>query len=204
MVDLPETRHSLLIRLRSMDDTTAWEEFVVIYEAAIYRFARCKGLQRADAEDVTQEVLQAVYGRLPDWELREGGGSFRAWLFRATRNLAARTWNDRHRYVPWRHDTTGDGEVDHLPDPSAEDQTLFELEYRRAVFHRAAEQVRHEVRSSTWTAFWMTAVEGVTAEETARHLKISVGSVYTAKCRVLARMRAMIRGLEADGSCRPT
>ena len=42
-------------------------EFVLIYEQALVAFARRKGLQSADAQDVTQEVLQAVEGKVGQW-----------------------------------------------------------------------------------------------------------------------------------------
>ncbi len=98
MSDLPETRHSLILRLRELDDSAAWGEFVAIYEAAIYRFARRKRLHHADAEDVTQEVLRAVLRRIPNWEASDQQGCFRAWLFRVTRNLFARAWHEQLIY----------------------------------------------------------------------------------------------------------
>ena len=59
MSELPQTRHSLLVRLRE-NSADAWSEFLEVYEQSIYRFARRRGLQDADAWDVTQDVLAAV------------------------------------------------------------------------------------------------------------------------------------------------
>ena len=53
----PETRASLLIRVRDPADQAAWHEFVEIYRPIILRLARQKGMQEADAEDVAQQVL---------------------------------------------------------------------------------------------------------------------------------------------------
>ena len=50
----PDTRKSLLIRLNESSHDDAWPEFVEIYEPLIYRLAKAKGLQHADAEDMTQ------------------------------------------------------------------------------------------------------------------------------------------------------
>jgi hypothetical protein len=60
MSSTPETRASLLIRVRDPADQAAWHEFVEIYRPVILRLARQKGMQEADADDVAQQVLVAV------------------------------------------------------------------------------------------------------------------------------------------------
>ena len=196
MPDLPETRHSLLVRLREVDDAPAWTEFVAIYESAIYRYARHKGLQGADAEDVTQAVLEAVYNRIDRWDADKARGSFRVWLFRVTRNLAAKAWNDWRRNPVRASGSMAEPLLAEIPEPSEEEKSIFELEYRRSLFHWAAEKVRDDVQEATWTAFRMTAVDGVTPKDAAGQLGISVASVYTAKCRVLSRIREIIQRTE--------
>ena len=54
MLSLPDTRHSLLVRLRDTADQAAWQQFAELYEPAILRLARRQGLQHADAADLTQ------------------------------------------------------------------------------------------------------------------------------------------------------
>jgi len=56
----PLTRASLLVRLRDPNDGEAWKDFVRLYAAVIYGFARKRGLQDADAADLMQEVLRSV------------------------------------------------------------------------------------------------------------------------------------------------
>jgi RNA polymerase sigma-70 factor (ECF subfamily) len=50
MNSTPETRQSLLIRVRNPADQAAWHEFVEIYRPVILRLARQKGMQEADAD----------------------------------------------------------------------------------------------------------------------------------------------------------
>lgn len=56
----PETRPSLLVRIRDISDQVAWQEFVEIYAPLIHAYSLRRGLQDADAADVSQQVLQSI------------------------------------------------------------------------------------------------------------------------------------------------
>ena len=94
MPDLPQTRQSLLLRLKQRSHD-AWEEFLQIYEKAIYEFCRKRGLQDADSRDVTQEVLAAVDKRVETWNSDPQKGKFRGWIFRVARNMAVDKFVER-------------------------------------------------------------------------------------------------------------
>ena len=68
MALLPDTRYTLLARLAEPADSAAWSEFVSIYEEAIFRYSRNRGLQEADAREVVQVVLLAVHQAVGDWQ----------------------------------------------------------------------------------------------------------------------------------------
>src|SRR5687768_14232325 len=76
----PETRASLILRLPNTADVVAWDEFVLEYGPLVYRVARRRGLQPADADGLVQEVFSAVAKQVGDWILRLDRGRFRAWL----------------------------------------------------------------------------------------------------------------------------
>ncbi len=192
----PTTRPSLLVRLRDPNDERAWEEFVEIYTPLIGRVARSRGLQNADAADLAQEVFRAVAGAIDRYDLDPSKGSFRAWLFRIARNLAINLLNARKR----QPQGTGDPDIQSLleqqPSSEAEETRQFDDEYRRRLFRWAAEQVQSEFRESTWQAFWRTGVEGREPRAVAEELGMSVGAVYIARSRVMARLRARIETVE--------
>jgi len=91
------TRASLVLRIRDPGDHSARGEFAARYAPLVYRFARKRGLQDADAADVTQEVLQAVAVAIKRLDYDPNRGSFRGWLFIMTRNLLINHLNRQAR-----------------------------------------------------------------------------------------------------------
>jgi RNA polymerase sigma factor (sigma-70 family) len=198
LTEPPLTRPSLLVRLKAPRDERAWAEFVEIYEPLIYRVARRKGLQEADADDLTQEVLHAVAGAIERWDLNPARGSFRSWLFRITRNLIVNLMAARRRQSA-SYGTGGTDMVALLeaqPAPEGEDSVLFEAEYRRRVFACAADRIRGSFHQTTWQAFWRTGVEGHDVNSVAVSLGLTPGAVYVARSRVMARLRQEIDQIE--------
>ena len=84
MSEPPGTRASLLIRIRNPDDREAWRQLVALYAPLIHGLARQRGLQDADAADLTQEVLRAVAVAAPGLVYDPDRGSFRGWLYTVT------------------------------------------------------------------------------------------------------------------------
>ncbi|MBC8289933.1 MAG: sigma-70 family RNA polymerase sigma factor [Planctomycetes bacterium] len=199
MSQIPETRPSLLLRLRDPQDSDAWREFLDIYEPLIQRLARRKGFQDADARELAQDVFVAVSGAIDRWNPDRSRGTFRGWLFRIARNLMINLLRRQGRHPT----ATGDSDFLKLlheqPDPNAEETAFFDLEYRRELFRWAAERTRQEVNEATWKAFRETCVEGRSADHVAEELGMSRGAVYVAKSRVMARLRKQIQTVESEG-----
>jgi RNA polymerase sigma factor (sigma-70 family) len=194
---VPGTRPSLLVRLRNAQDERAWAEFVAIYSPLIHKLARRKGFQDADADDLVQEVLQAVAFAIDRWDPDPARGSFRNWLFRIARNMMINFLANQNRQP------RGAGGID-LPAPlesqsamSMEDSMQFDLAYKQQCFRWAAGQIRHEFQENTWRAFWETWVVGKKPKDVAAELGKNVGAVYMARSRVVARLRQVIEGVES-------
>src|SRR4051794_39713727 len=193
MDETPATRPSLLVRLRDPRDERAWGEFLEIYSPLVYRLARRKGFQDADAADLAQEVFRAVAAAIDRWDPDPSRGSFRGWLFRIARNLMINALAGQARRPRGTGDTDANRILGERAAPSEEDSAMFEAEYMRGVFGWAVERVRGEFREANWQAFWQTGVEGKDAGEVAEALGMSVGAVYKSKSRVMARLRQVIQ-----------
>ena len=193
---VPDTRNSLILRLTDKRDVEAWDQFVSIYEPLVYRLARAKGFQDADAREIVQEVMVAVSRAVERWEPDPARGRFRDWLFRIARNLIIK-FLTRRKYRPIGSGDSGIAELlERQIDPACDESAMFDLEYRREVFRWAAEQVREQVKQSTWRAFWMTSVDGHAISDVARELQLSVGAVHIARSRVCGRLREAVQKFE--------
>src|SRR5262245_25085646 len=190
MAEVPATRPSLLVRLRDAHDHEAWADFVRLYAPVVYRFARRKGLQDADAADLTQEVLRGVAGSIGRLDFDPRQGMFRSWLF----TLAHRRLSDHLASRQRRERGSGDSATLQLlnEQPDKGDEERWDQDLEREVFAHAAERIRPAFSATTWQAFWQTAVEGKSGKEVARALGLTVGAVYLAKSRVMVRLKEQI------------
>jgi len=194
---IPETRASLLIRVRDPADQAAWQEFVEIYRPVILRLARKKGMQEADAEDVAQQVLVAVAIAVEQRGHDPQRARFRTWLGRVAHNAVL---NALTRGKPDRG--SGDSALlavlNQHESPTSPDSDLLRLEYRREVFRWAAREVRQEFHQATWNAFWLTAVEGRPVEAVAEDLAKNRGAIYAARSRVMRRIQEKVTEYEQE------
>ena len=79
----------------------------------------------------------------------------------------------------------------------------WEADYYHAIFNWAAERIRGEFQDSTWQAFWRTTIEERDGKEVAESLGLSVGAVYVAKSRVIARLKQEIQSVDAESVMPP-
>ena len=187
----PETRPSLLVRLKDASDTKAWDAFIEVYEPMIFGFCKKRGIEDTDARDVTQDVLQSVVSAIKKLEYDRTRGLFRNWLFRVVRNKLVDHLRRGAKQVQGSGQTAVHQVLAQTPVEELENEWDREAETR--LFEWACQQVRPCVANATWVAFWMSAVEQKSSREVAEATGLSVGGVYTAKSRVVARIRTMIR-----------
>lgn len=190
MTESPETRLTLIVRLKDRDDQAAWGEFLEIYRPLVYRLAVAKGLQHADAEDVAQQVFGSVARAVDRWQPDEGRARFRTWLTTIARHAIL---NVLSRRAPDRASgETAERELLAGQAAATADSELLLAESRREIFQWAARRVRDEFEPQTWDAFWLTAVEGRAIAEAAAATQKQLGAIYAARSRVMRRLRQIV------------
>jgi RNA polymerase sigma-70 factor (ECF subfamily) len=191
-----QTRPSLLVRVRDPADAAAWDAFVAVYAPMVYRYARRRGLQDADAADLTQEVLAEVARCIRSFEYRPEVGRFRDWLGTLTRRKLGRQLGRKARQG-----------VEHLVDLDSEHPGCaaasqpdpeWDVAFAQGVWNAAIEQSRGRFEPLTWRAFERVWVDGLSAAETAAELGLPIEKVYVAKSRVLKRLEEQVRLLAED------
>ena len=188
----PETRPSLILRLRNPDDLLAWQEFVEVYQPLICSLAVRRGLQKADADDVSQEVLTNVARHIDKWTSDGKATSFRRWLATITRNETFLLFRKRAR----QPELGLDSQIGQVANEVQEDE--FELEHERQLFAWAARQVQGRFQANTWQAFWLTAVDGCKAADISTKLGMSVAQVYVARSRVMTALKGAVENSEFE------
>jgi RNA polymerase sigma-70 factor (ECF subfamily) len=181
--------------LQDGGDNAAWEEFASIYRPIIVRIALRKQLQFDDAEDLAQQALLLVLKNISKWKTDPARARFRTWLQTVVRNA---TINALSRQPKDRASggTTSLQQLNQSPDKS--DSLWFDLQWQRETLRWAAQQIRGEFESATWTAFWDTAIEELSAQEVAERIGKSVGAVYIARSRVMQKIKQRIADLDED------
>ena len=193
MDNWPETSESLILRLNDAQDAAAWNDFLAIYRPVVIRMARRRGLQRADADDLTQRVFMSVARKVGSWQPCTAEARFRTWLGRIARNAIL---NELTRGKPDRAVGGGrdDALINQVPDRNELSSVLL-LETHRQSMALAMSAVKPEFSTTTWKMFFQTAIEQRSVKETAEQFGRSSGAVYIARCRVMQRIREHLQNL---------
>ena len=137
------TPASLLTRVKDSANRDAWEEFVQQYSPVVYGFARTRGLQDADAADITQDVLWSVSRHIHKMEYDPARGTFRGWLYTVTRNKIYNFLAVRRKRLLGSGGGMNQKRLDAVPDESAHPEPEWELEYWRMLSARAMQLVKN-------------------------------------------------------------
>jgi RNA polymerase sigma-70 factor, ECF subfamily len=172
----------------------AWERFVRLYSPVVYRWCRRSGLTADDAADVFQEVLSAVMLHLSDFHRDGSRDSFSGWLAAITRNKVRDLYRRRRGKAEARGGTTAQLQMAEIPQPPEPSEELIRPDAESAAWlsRRALDLIRAEFENRTWDAFWRVTIQGQPSSQVAEDLKMSIPAVYTAKSRVLRRLRQIM------------
>ena len=168
-----------------------FEGIVRTHGSMVYRLALVQTRNRADAEDVFQDVFVALVRRMA-----RGGRGFesaehvRAWLLRATidrgRDLARAAWRRRTQSLDEFPVELAEGLFRCAPD---QERRIIEREEARALWHAVG-----ELPPKLRAAVHLFYVEGLSCEETARALGVTVSTVTTRLARARKQLERSLKG----------
>ena len=188
------THVSLLTEACSGSDR-AWGRLVDLYQPLVYGWLRRQGVVHHDAEELTQDVLAVVVQELDNFEHRGRTGGFRRWLREITVHRSLGFW----RAGRLRTSATGGSGFDQiLQQLESSDSPItrtWDQEHDQFVLRQLLDRMATQFDRATVTAFQRLTFDEAEPELVARELGISIGAAYSAKSRVLRRLRQEAAGL---------
>ncbi len=140
------TSLSLLERLRERDESvnrqTDWRRFFDIYEPLLRSWARRKGMEPADADDLVQSVLTVVVRRLADFQHNGRLGAFRNWLKTITFHCVQEFWRARAGSPAGVGGSDVQMLLAELQDPNSPTSRMWDEEHDRHVMQALLQQLR--------------------------------------------------------------
>ncbi len=191
----------LLEQLRAVDQD-AWSEFVERFRFPIVSFSRKLGLNEEEAEDAAQETLLSFARAFRAGQYDSDKGRLSSWLFGIARHRVL----DVARRRRSKEEVIGAGEGESsfwscVGDPRQMSEA-FEESWRETVFEACLAQVRKEVKASTFEAFELLSMRGMTPDAVAEQLGITRNAVFIAKHRVVTKLRERIAEYEDASAAR--
>jgi RNA polymerase sigma-70 factor (ECF subfamily) len=196
--DSLQTRQSLLVRLRDLDDAESWNRFYATYERAVRGLAKKRGLTDAEAEEVSQEVFKRIAEKIHSFEPAARAGSFRRWLYQLARWRADDKIRERGRLQvePIEDPTTGlNTTVQRIPAPEDLDESL-EADARRQLIQVALDRLKRRMNPRDIQIFQLLIVEQWSVSKVARFFRLATASVYVVRHRVGRQLREELAHIE--------
>lgn len=198
------TRHSLLSRLRNLDDTDSWHTFFNNYWRLLYNVARKSGLNDDEAQDVVQETVIAVARKMPEFRYDPARGSFKQWLLLITRRRihdhlrrAYRTLPDSEGVVERNKVAVEEVPAASLP-PDAEMDAEWDAEWRANLLQAALARLRQTANPKHYQVFDYCVLQDLGASEVARMLGMNAAQVYLVKHRMSHAVRQTVKAIERE------
>jgi RNA polymerase sigma-70 factor (ECF subfamily) len=185
------TSLTLLERIRNRDDD-AWRRLLHLYSPLVLHWCKQRNVRGQDAEDVLQDVFEAVSNSLSAFRRDRPGDTFRGWLHGITRNKLRDYFRRLGNQPQALGGSAGERQLQEIADQETPEDPPDVL---GALYHRALELVRSEFESRTWEAFWRSAIDGHPTDVIATDLGVSAAAVRKSKSRVLHRLRQEVGDL---------
>jgi RNA polymerase sigma-70 factor, ECF subfamily len=165
-------------------DVVAFEELVGHYQRKVYTFALALSGDPEQAKDLSQDALVKVYRSLGSYRFQS---SFSTWLYSVVRNTfldERRSKLARERSID--HSSAGALEEE-LDSAVGAEESLLREEARRELL-----SALHQVPEPFREVVFLTDLQGLAYDETAKVLSVRVGTVKSRLSRGREALRAIL------------
>jgi RNA polymerase sigma-70 factor (ECF subfamily) len=175
-----------LVTQARQGDTEAFNGLAERYQRNIFRLAQNITQNREDAEDVLQETFLKAYEHLPEFH---GDSKFYTWIVRIAVNealmkLRKRKWDK----TVWLDEPINTGE-DNVAREIAVWEDNPEQRYSKEELHDILDKAVNGLAPPYRTVFVLRDMEGLSTEETAEALDLSVPAVKSRLLRARLQLR---------------
>jgi RNA polymerase sigma-70 factor, ECF subfamily len=186
-VNEPVSDELALVQAAKAGDIGAFEQLVKRYDRNVFRIAQHITHNREDAEDVVQEAFLKAYSNLAQFQ---GQSKFYTWLVRIAVNEALMKLRRRRpeRFVSLDEDVKTEDDSS-LPREVADWSPNPEQMYKTAELREILSRTIQGLPPGFRTVFVLRDVEGLSTEETAEALELSVPAVKSRLLRARLQLR---------------
>lgn len=185
-VSEPVSDELRLVQAAKAGDISAFEELVKRYDRNVFRIAQHITQNREDAEDVVQDAFLKAYSNLDQFQ---GQSKFYTWLVRIAVNEALMKLRRRRPERTVSLDQEVQTEEDSMPREVADWSPNPEQQYSQAELHDILSRTINGLPAGFRTVFVLRDVEGLSTEETAEALNLSVPAVKSRLLRARLQLR---------------
>src|SRR6202142_3672544 len=170
----PVSEEMELVRRAKRGDDSAFEELVRRYDRNVFRIAQHITQNREDAEDVVQDALLKAYGNLAQFQEQS---KFYTWLVRIAVNEGLMRLRRRRPERTVSLDEEVKTKEESMPREVADWSPNPEQQYNQGELREILTRTIQGLPTGFRTVFVLRDVEGLSTEETAEALDLSVPAV---------------------------
>src|SRR5947199_4306945 len=185
-VNEPVSDEMAVVNAAKAGDVTAFEELVRRCDRNVFRIAQHITQNREDAEDVVQDAFFKAYSNLAQFQ---GQSKFYTWLVRIAVNEALMKLRRRRPERTVSLDEDVKTEDDSVPREVADWSPNPEQQYTQAELREILDKTIHGLPATFRTVFVLRDVEGLSTEETADALDLSIPAVKSRLLRARLQLR---------------
>ena len=182
----PVSDELALVQSAKNGDVAAFEELVKRYDRNVFRIAQHITQNREDAEDVVQDAFLKAYTNLGQFQ---GQSKFYTWLVRIAVNEALMRLRRRRPERMVSLDEDVKTEDDSVPREVADWSPNPEQLYSQSELHEILTKTIQGLPPSFRTVFVLRDVEGLSTEEAAEALDLSIPAVKSRLLRARLQLR---------------